>query len=159
MGARDTELLHHQVLRAGRHDLGKHSFEGVGNELGAGLHQDSGGGGQYREKRKQRRVSSALGDGEAVIVESGHQASPEEPGEGPQAHRRITLATPVLLALSAARMTTRCSPAASPFRSRTNFSRSESMTPSAASMGIQPAASSEYSQRRSGDAASAASHS
>src|SRR5215472_13619099 len=74
-------------------------------------------------------------------------------------HRRTTLTVPVLLALSAARITSRCSPLVRPARSRTNFSRGESITPSAASIGIQALASSEYSQRRSELAASAASHS
>src|SRR5450755_41750 len=55
-------------------------------------------------------------------------------------HLRITLATPVLLAESAARITMRCSPGAKPVRSSANFSRMESITPSAASTGTQPAA-------------------
>src|SRR5262245_40862372 len=60
-------------------------------------------------------------------------------------HRRTLFATPLLLALSDARMTSRCSPGGTPVSWRTNFSRSESITPSAASTGTQLAASSEYS--------------
>src|SRR4051812_7999350 len=63
-------------------------------------------------------------------------------------HLSTTLATPVLLALSAARMTSRCSPGASPESSSANFSAWESITPSTDSMGTQLLASSEYSQRR-----------
>src|ERR1022692_3899074 len=74
-------------------------------------------------------------------------------------HLRITLATPVLLALSAARITRRCSPGESPVRSRANFSLWESITPSTDSIGTQLLASSEYSQRRSALARSLASHS
>src|SRR5579871_3554589 len=62
---------------------------------------------------------------------------------------RITLAVPVLLALSATRITTRCSPADRLLKSRTNFSLGESITPSTDSTGTQLAASREYSQRRS----------
>src|SRR5271157_4968758 len=75
------------------------------------------------------------------------------------AHLSTTLARPVLLALSATRMTSRCSPGARPLRSSTKFSCGESMTPSAASTGTQLEASSEYSQRRRGEAASEASNS
>src|SRR5438876_253197 len=74
-------------------------------------------------------------------------------------HLSTTLATPVLLALSAARITSRCSPGVRPVKSSVNFSRSESITPSADSTGTQPLASSEYSQRRRALALSAASHS
>src|SRR5262245_42757509 len=69
-----------------------------------------------------------------------------------QSHFNTTLASPVLLALSAARTTSRCSPGASPARSRTKRSRMESITPSEVSIGTQLEASSEYSQRRSGEA-------
>src|SRR5215471_5954587 len=74
-------------------------------------------------------------------------------------HFRTTLTVPVLFALSAARITSRCSPGARPARSSENFSRGESITPSTDSIGTQVFASSEYSQRRSGLVASAASHS
>src|SRR5262245_20082546 len=74
-------------------------------------------------------------------------------------HLSTTLARPVLFALSAARTTSRCSPGARPARSRIKRSRMESITPSAVSIGTQLAASSEYSERRNGDAASTASNS
>src|SRR5665647_1102961 len=74
-------------------------------------------------------------------------------------HLKITLATPVLFALSATRMTNRCSPVESPLKSRANFSLCESITPSTDSIGTQLLASSEYSQRRRALARSLASHS
>src|SRR3954463_8566117 len=70
-----------------------------------------------------------------------------------------TLAKPELLALSATRSTSRCSPAERPVKSSANRSRIESITPSTDCTGTQLAASREYSQWRRGDAASTASNS
>src|ERR1017187_8585816 len=97
-------------------------------------------------------IGQARGHGFQQLFEAGD-------GSDGVGHLRITLATPVLLALSAARITSRCSPGERPVRSRANFSFWESITPSTDSMGTQLLASSEYSQRRRALAASLASHS
>src|ERR1035438_7707075 len=99
-----------------------------------------------------RDIGQTLGHGSQQLFETGD-------GSDGIGHLRITLATPVLLALSAARITSRCSPGESPVRSRANFSFWESITPSTDSIGTQLLASSEYSQQRKALAASLASHS
>src|ERR1035437_6660032 len=96
-----------------------------------------------------REIGQALGHGLQQFFETGDCGG----------HLRITLATPVLLALSAARITRRCSPGERPFRSRANFSLWEPITPSTDSIGTQLLASSEYSERRRALARSLASHS
>src|ERR1035437_8892984 len=95
-----------------------------------------------------RDIGQTLGHGLRQLFEMGDCGG----------HLRITLATPVLLALSAARITSRCSPGESPLRSRANFSLWESITPATDAIGPQLLAPSEYAQRRRALARSLASH-
>src|SRR5271165_750216 len=72
-------------------------------------------------------------------------------------YRSTVFANPALPPLSNTRTTNKCSPGLTPSNTMWKSSRGPSVTPSAASTGIQGPASSEYSQRRSGEVWSAAS--
>ena len=80
--AGDAELPYDEVFRTGGNNLREGIFQGVGDELGAGLHQNGGGGGDHRKERKQRGVGCALGDGKAVVVDGRKYATAEQPTEG-----------------------------------------------------------------------------
>ena len=77
--AHDAELLHHQVFRARRNDLVEEAFQGGGDELRAGLHQDGGGAGEHGEETEQRGVGGGLGVAEAAVVQGGEEALAKQP--------------------------------------------------------------------------------
>ncbi len=80
--AGDAELVHDEIFGAGGNNLREGIFQGVGDELGAGLHQNGGGGGEHGKEREQRGVGGALGDGEAVVIGGRKYATAEQPTEG-----------------------------------------------------------------------------